>query len=195
MGIRRGIAMMAGLTVLLVGAVTSGADGGDARTAPHRPAHGIFAHRVLVAYYGTAHTSSLGVLGEAPPKRIVKRLRAAARPYAGDGKRVQIVFELIASVADSVPGPDGDYSHLIPTSDIRQYVRAARRYSALLVLDLQPGRSTPPEHPLWSTPQTLITPHVGGASSAMLPRSYALVSEQLRRLAAGEPLLHIVGDG
>ncbi|MGI8888508.1 MAG: hypothetical protein ACR2GB_06000, partial [Nocardioidaceae bacterium] len=46
------------------------------------------------------------------------------------------------SVADVAPGADGDYSHLIPRSYVREYVRAARRKRALLVMDFQPGRST-----------------------------------------------------
>jgi hypothetical protein len=101
----------------------------------------IFPGRVLVAYYGTANTGSLGVLGEARPDAITQRLRRAARPYAGPHRTVQIVYELIASVAQSSAGSDGDYSAYIANSDVRRYIRAAKRNGALLVLDLQPGRS------------------------------------------------------
>jgi hypothetical protein len=101
----------------------------------------IFEGRVLVAYYGTANTASLGVLGEDPPDDITKRLRRAARPFAGPHRKVQIVYELIASVAQASAGPDGDYSNYVADADVRRYVRAAKRNDALLVLDLQPGRS------------------------------------------------------
>jgi hypothetical protein len=101
----------------------------------------IFPGRVLVAFYGTANTGSLGVLGEARPDAITKRLRRAARPFAGPHRTVQIVYELIASVAQASPGADGDYSSYIAHADVRRYVRAAKRNDALLVLDLQPGRS------------------------------------------------------
>jgi phosphoglycerate dehydrogenase-like enzyme len=37
-------------------------------------------------------------------------------------------------------------------------------------------------------PGLLISPHVGGASSAMWPRAHRLVAEQLHRYAVGEPL-------
>ena len=37
-------------------------------------------------------------------------------------------------------------------------------------------------------PGLLVSPHVGGASSAMWPRAHRLVREQLERYAAGEPL-------
>jgi hypothetical protein len=101
----------------------------------------IFPGRVLVAYYGTANTGSLGVLGEDSPDEITKRLRRAARPFAGPHRTVQIVYELIASVAQSSPGSDRDYSSFISDADVRRYIRAAKRNDALLVLDLQPGRS------------------------------------------------------
>jgi hypothetical protein len=115
-----------------------------ALTEPELPSGGrsVFPEHILVAFYGTARTPSMGVLGEASPDRIAERLRAAARPYRASGRRVQIVFELIATVADRSPGRDGDYSHFIAREHVQRYVRAARRNHALLVLDLQPGRST-----------------------------------------------------
>lgn len=46
----------------------------------------------------------------------------------------------IASVADRSPGADRNYSHFIPRAYVEEFIRAARRNRALLVLDLQPGR-------------------------------------------------------
>ena len=100
--------------------------------------------RFLVAYYGTGGTGSLGVLGETDPATMHQRLQRAARPFAElgrKGSRVQLVYELIVTVADRGPGPDGDFSHDVPRSVVRQYVDAARRRGALLLLDLQPGRA------------------------------------------------------
>jgi phosphoglycerate dehydrogenase-like enzyme len=59
-------------------------------------------------------------------------------------------------------------------------------------LDVTEPEPLPPDHPLWSTPGVIITPHVGGASTALWPRAYRLVSEQLQRLADGRPLLNVV---
>jgi hypothetical protein len=102
----------------------------------------VFDGRLLVAYYGTAGTSSLGVLGDGSIPAVTARLRAEANRFAtASGRPVQIVYELIATVADGFAGPDGSYSHDIPSSDVRRYLAAARRKHALLVLDLQPGRS------------------------------------------------------
>lgn len=58
----------------------------------------------------------MGVLGEARPDVITERLRRAARPYRASGRRVQIAYELIVTIADRHAGPDGDYSHAIPRS-------------------------------------------------------------------------------
>ena len=102
----------------------------------------IFAdNRMLVAYYGTANTGALGVLGEAPPDRMVRRLRAAAKPFRREGGSVQLVFEMIVSVADATPGRDGDYHHDVARADVERYIRAAHRHQALLLLDIQPGRA------------------------------------------------------
>ncbi|MBA2445575.1 MAG: hypothetical protein H0V49_09620 [Nocardioidaceae bacterium] len=102
----------------------------------------VFPGRILVAYYGTAHSSALGVLGETDPQRMHRRLRDAARPFGAEGKEVKLVYELIVCIADATAGSDGSYSHLIPKSYVREYVRAARRNNALLVMDFQPGRAT-----------------------------------------------------
>ena len=50
----------------------------------------------------------------------------------------------------------------------------------------------PADHPLWRAPNTLISPHVGGNTTAFLPRARRLVAEQLARLAAGEEPLNVV---
>ena len=51
------------------------------------------------------------------------------------------VLELIAVVAAHDPGEGGRYNLRQPDSVIRRYLAAARRAKALLVLDIQPGRS------------------------------------------------------
>ena len=95
----------------------------------------------LVAYYGTGRTPDLGVLGEDPPDVMDARLRRAAAPFRRPGAPLRHVYELIVTIADGSPGPDGDYSHDIPRAEVERYVRAAHRHHALLLLDLQPGRT------------------------------------------------------
>ena len=50
----------------------------------------------------------------------------------------------------------------------------------------------PPDHPLWRQPGVLISPHVGGASSAFFPRADRLMAAQLNRFMAGQSLENIV---
>ncbi|NYG54583.1 NAD(P)-dependent oxidoreductase [Nocardioides perillae] len=69
---------------------------------------------------------------------------------------------------------------------------AGRLRFALDVTDPEP---LPDGHPLWSAPGVLVTPHVAGGTTAMLPRMAALVHDQLGRLAAGDPPAHVVARG
>ncbi|MBA2956457.1 dihydrofolate reductase [Nocardioides sp. MAH-18] len=50
----------------------------------------------------------------------------------------------------------------------------------------------PADHPLWDAPNLLVSPHVGGASTAMWPRAHRLVRDQLHRYAAGEELVNVL---
>lgn len=60
------------------------------------------------------------------------------------------------------------------------------------VADVTDPEPLPADHPLWKAPGLLISPHVGGASSAFHPRAVKLVREQLHRFAASEPLVNVV---
>ena len=97
--------------------------------------------RMLVAYYGTAGTGALGVLGETSPDRMVRRLRRAAAPFERPRSKTQIVFELIVTVADAHPGKGRDYNHDIARAHVQRYIDAAHEHGALLLLDVQPGRA------------------------------------------------------
>ena len=58
------------------------------------------------------------------------------------------------------------------------------------VLDSTSPEPLPEGHPLWSAPGLLVTPHVAGSSAFWEERAYRLVGDQLRRLAAGAPLVN-----
>lgn len=59
-------------------------------------------------------------------------------------------------------------------------------------LDVTDPEPLPSDHPLWSEPGVIISPHTGGVTEAFRPRMVALLREQLRRVAAGEEPLHVV---
>ena len=71
-------------------------------------------------------------------------------------------------------------------------VSSGRIQAALDVTDPEP---LPVDHPLWTEPNCLISPHVGGATDAFIPKARELVEENLARIAGGErPLNVIEGD-
>jgi phosphoglycerate dehydrogenase-like enzyme len=60
------------------------------------------------------------------------------------------------------------------------------------VLDVVDPEPLPADHPLWALPNVLISPHVAGDSPATTIRAFELAGDQIRRFAAGEPLLNVV---
>jgi D-3-phosphoglycerate dehydrogenase len=56
-------------------------------------------------------------------------------------------------------------------------------------LDVTDPEPLPDGHPLWSQPRALITAHVANPDATLRRDLAELVGEQVRRLAAGEPLL------
>jgi len=59
-------------------------------------------------------------------------------------------------------------------------------------LDVTPIEPLPPEHPLWTMPNVVITPHVAGASPMRVDRLVDLFVENLRRFLKGEELLSVI---
>ena len=116
-------------------------------------------HRV-VAYYGNPRTAALGVLGESGPEEAVDRVLAAAAPFATAERPVLGAFEIIASVAQAAPGSDGDYSAPTPIELLRPWIDVAGENGLLVILDIQPGRTTFPEE-VRRYEALLLEPHVG----------------------------------
>jgi hypothetical protein len=125
-------------------AVTSSASATPA--VEHRPkvaplpdgSRKLFPGHRIVAYYGEAGTSSLGVLGSASADGIWPRLAHQAEAYERHGIRVLPAYELITYVATG-----GGPKATLRESDavIDRYARAAKRHHGLLILDIQPGHT------------------------------------------------------
>ena len=60
------------------------------------------------------------------------------------------------------------------------------------VLDVFEQEPLPPESPLWSLPNVIITPHVSGISPKLMDAVLELFVQNLHRYQAGEPLYNIV---
>jgi hypothetical protein len=145
-----------GVLVLLVGGivalVTGGGGGqraprpGAKRVAPkpaELPGGGrrLLPDRRIVAFYGAPQDNELGELGIGPPALAAKRLLRQARAYARRSRPVLPAMELLAVIAAASPGEGGRYNTRQTPAIINRYLRAARRVHALLILDIQPGRS------------------------------------------------------
>lgn len=62
-------------------------------------------------------------------------------------------------------------------------------------LDVTDPEPLPAGHPLYGAPGVIVTPHIGGDSSAMEPRMAALLVRQVRHFVAGEPFENVVIGG
>lgn len=78
---------------------------------------------------------------------------------------------------------------VVDTDALVAELATGRLRAALDVTDPEP---LPADHPLWRTPNTLITPHVGGFTDATRPRIAALVRRQIEALLDGRPLENVV---
>lgn len=81
---------------------------------------------------------------------------------------------------------------VVDTDALVAELASGRLRAALDVTDPEP---LPDDHPLYSVPGLLLTPHVGGASSAMVPRMVRLVREQIERIRDGHPPVNVVITG
>jgi phosphoglycerate dehydrogenase-like enzyme len=81
---------------------------------------------------------------------------------------------------------------VVDTDSLLAELASGRLRAALDVTDPEP---LPDDHQLWAAPNLIITPHVGGASTAMRPRVLRLLADQLHRFADGEPLANVVVAG
>jgi phosphoglycerate dehydrogenase-like enzyme len=61
--------------------------------------------------------------------------------------------------------------------------------AGLDVFEIEP---LPPDHPLWTLPGVLLTPHVGGEGPYLDDRRREIVQDNCCRFAAGQPLRNVV---
>ncbi|MFI5805349.1 2-hydroxyacid dehydrogenase [Streptomyces sp. NPDC051561] len=79
-----------------------------------------------------------------------------------------------------------------PVVDTKALIAEAESGRLRAALDVTDPEPLPAGHPLWHTPGVLISPHVGGSTSAFMPRAKRLLAAQLHRFVAGEPLENVV---
>lgn len=62
-------------------------------------------------------------------------------------------------------------------------------------LDVTDPEPLPPDHPLWRSPNALITPHVGGDTDAFPHLARELIVRQVRAWMSGQPLENVIAIG
>ncbi len=123
-----------------------------------------------------------GRLGEVLPRANVLVLAAPATP---ETRHLVGAPELAALPADALLINIARGSLV----DTEALVACLRRGGILCAaLDVTDPEPLPDDHPLWSEPRAMITPHAANPAAAQLPRLCALVEANLRRFASGEQL-------
>lgn len=97
--------------------------------------------------------------------------------------------EFLAAMPDDALLVNVARGPVVVTDALLAEVGSGRLRAALDVTDPEP---LPADHPLWHAPNTLISPHVGGNTTAFVPRARALLRDQLEAFAAGRSLRNLV---
>ncbi|WP_181775820.1 2-hydroxyacid dehydrogenase [Amycolatopsis pittospori] len=145
---------------------------------------------------------------------VVTRVASTARPedrVHGVGELAELLpsAEIVVLILPETPAtmgllgaaelaalPDGALvvnvgrGSAIDTAALTAETVAGRLRAALDVVDPEP---LPSDHPLWTAPGVVITPHIAGGSASFHPRAKRLVTDQLRRFAAGQEPVNLVG--
>ena len=82
-----------------------------------------------------------------------------------------------------------------PVADTDALVAHASSGRLRLALDVTEPEPLPAGHPLFGLPNVIITPHVGGASTAMMPRMGRLLADQIERMLRGDEPRNVVVRG
>jgi phosphoglycerate dehydrogenase-like enzyme len=137
-----------------------------------------------------ARTARDGVLGFTDLPSVLPRADVVVLlcPLTSETRGL-VDAEFLAGMKDGALLVNASRGPVVVTDDLVAAVKPGRIKAALDVTDPEP---LPSDHPLWQTPGVLISPHVGGNTSAFLPRARRLVLAQVQRFAAGEPLINVM---
>ncbi|MFJ2174854.1 2-hydroxyacid dehydrogenase [Streptomyces sp. NPDC101062] len=106
-----------------------------------------------------------------------------------EGTKGLVGAEFLARMKDGALLVNVARGAVVDTKALLAELESGRIEAALDVTDPEP---LPAGHPLWHAPGVLISPHVGGPTSAFLPRAKRLLVGQLTRFVAGEEPRNVV---
>ena len=100
--------------------------------------------------------------------------------------------KFLASMRDGALLVNVSRGKVVDTGALVEAAGSGRITAALDVTDPEP---LPAGHPLWHTPGVLISPHVGGVTTAFQPRAVELLREQIAAFVGERPLRNVVNAG
>ena len=108
---------------------------------------GLLPEHRLIMYYGFPENPNMGILGEHPPEELLPKLLEQKAEYEAviNDRPWKAGFELIASVAQRDPGPDGKYVADTSGEFLDAYTQFTEENDMYLLLDVQCGLKTPKE--------------------------------------------------
>lgn len=98
--------------------------------------------------------------------------------------------EVLGALPDGALVVNAGRGQTVDTAALVAELEVRRLRAVLDVVDPEP---LPRAHPLWRVPGVIISPHTAGDTPRAELAAWALVGDQLRRFAAGEPLRNVVG--
>lgn len=183
----------------------------DNREWQHAHTRALAGSRVLIVGYGSigAALDARLVACEAETIRVARRARPAERVLGVADLDTLLptadVVVLVTPLSPETRGlldarrlallPDGALvvnvgrGPVLDSDAILAETASGRLRAALDVTDPEP---LPADHPLWLTPNVLITPHVAGGADDFYPKATAFIAAQIRRFASGAPLSNVV---
>lgn len=99
--------------------------------------------------------------------------------------------DFLASMRDGALLINVSRGKVVDTDALVEAAGTGRITAALDVTDPEP---LPADHPLWHTPGVLISPHVGGVTSAFEPRAVELLREQIAAFVGERRLRNVVNE-
>jgi phosphoglycerate dehydrogenase-like enzyme len=186
------------------------ADARERRWRPY-PTPGLFGRRVLVVGAGdvgrtiatrlTASDCSVTLVGrrgsdgvhpvsELPKLLGVHDAVVLVVPLT-EQTRGMVDAEFLAAMPDGAVLVNAARGQIVDTAALLAELESERLLAALDVTDPEP---LPPDHPLWSAPNVIITPHVAGTVHGLYERAYRVAAAQIAAFAAGEEPPNLVRD-
>ncbi|MBX5449592.1 hypothetical protein [Thermogemmatispora sp.] len=97
----------------------------------------------VVAFYGIPGAPATGPAYQLNGQMLA-RLQAQGEAYAqlDPSHPVKLAIDLVASVPDRYPGPQGTYSHRLSPETLDEYIRFCQEHGLLLFLDLSFGQAS-----------------------------------------------------